>query len=376
MIHQHSRNSSKGKSSRGRSVSDRVAAVRGRRQLSLDLGVCGGSDPAISNSGVKTQMSDLLGIRGVEVGIDWLAFSFPRQVMGEVMSLVRASWWRAEFQADTDQDVRPFRGYNCCLLFKPGILFSWHENRRDAHVNISGVPMSYINAAEATQFVRAMVELGANCTRIDVRADDYTRSVTPQDMDAWVRDGQLCGFRKAKYVDDYEGGVTFYAGRRGRNGCGKFFRCYDKFAESNGKKNCIRHEVEFSQHKSRTIAHEIASGSPGGGLQRLANYLFGLVIGALDFRVGRRCRSKNERLRNEKWEDFCHGSMGHVPACPKPIKKDGFNVSAFVHQWGKKLDELTDEDPCENKLRKVVRMAVNDGRRRRKKSFKGFAEVA
>jgi hypothetical protein len=122
-------------------------------------------------------------------------------------------------------------------------------------VSISGNPLDGLAWPEFIGLWELLVSLGIKWTRIDVAFDDYWGLVDVERFKASAKAGEIVHFRSfdahdgwktsaGKCVPDNQG-LTM--GNRGKKGCGKFARVYNKELESKGLVTSTRIEVEFTK---------------------------------------------------------------------------------------------------------------------------------
>jgi len=110
-------------------------------------------------------------------------------------------------------------------------------------------------------------------------------------------------------------GETIYFGTRGKNGGGKFLRCYGKDLESDGEIDSIRCEVEFSKERACEVFFHLAR-SPS--LKDFATNIAMFIGGAIDF-IERGDNGKFNKLdRLAFWEQILHHLGAANVRNPKP----------------------------------------------------------
>ncbi len=138
---------------------------------------------------------------------------------------------------------------------------------------------------------------GGHATRIDLALDDWWRVVTPGDVSAAIDAGQLVSH--AKRADDLRqlrggDGESVYIGSRTSR---VMLRVYDKRAESHGKHDSIRWELELKQEAAERAAYPVAIKSWG---PLFSSYMRRFV----DFRdPGSNARARR-RTRLAWWEEI------------------------------------------------------------------------
>lgn len=394
MIHQDSKRQAsrtQKDSNKGVNQSDRAKGVT---QLSLGGIENGSGNTPLSNSGVKPDNPGISstsgvtffvpgenrevvaweGVRKVDVNIDYAGFTVPFTLFQLVIELLR-KWWNPHGFQPSKGRCYPLGFYTDCILFEPGISLHWSQDRPEMLVNISGGAAGWLNLSEWAFFIGEVLAIGSKFTRLDPKADDYSRFITPRDVFDWWEAGYMCGFHygskngKPKVNGGKDPGSieSVAIGRRGSAGSGKRYIVYDKFIESNGEKDCIRHEVAFYGHKAQALAEAIAimpDAKTAGHPMQLAQTVFNYIIGAIDWREGSRNEAKSRRKQIAKWAEFVKGSIPIIPKCPKPVRKEEAWKGTLEHQYGRKIAELDAQDPTGMACRMFLKRVIESGYRR------------
>lgn len=138
----------------------------------------------------------------------------------------------------------------------------------------------------------------ARITRIDLSLDDYTRSLSPHDLISAYGLKQHHGFDRGRiYGDmnllaDLSEGWTLGLGSRTSD---KYYRYYNKEAESQGQTKSWRLELEAKGRLARGIFERLRH---LGSTAILEKSILDIITGGLDFRIG-----------NEK-------NLDRMPRCP------------------------------------------------------------
>ncbi len=109
-------------------------------------------------------------------------------------------------------------------------------------------------------------------------------------------------------------GETVYFGARGKDGAGKFLRCYGKDLESKGEVDSIRWEVEFSKERANIVFFQLAM-SPD--ITGFATNLAMFIGGAIDF-IECNGNRRDTRDRLAFWEQILDALGAAVVRNPKP----------------------------------------------------------
>jgi DNA relaxase NicK len=140
----------------------------------------------------------------------------------------------------------------------------------------------------------------AHCTRLDIKVDDYKRSLCVSKIRSAIALGQFSGFKNRKFVEsvnDKFHGWTFYLGSRKAD---KFIRIYDKYAESKGLHDCIRYEVEYKSISANEIFSRYVHTD---GYQEKQDLLSAIVAGSCSF-IDKKDKNLNRGELLDWWSDF------------------------------------------------------------------------
>lgn len=323
------------------------------------------SSPPSSNRGGKPETI-------VSAAIDWLAFTISGDFRNDCWEIV-SRYYPLELSA---KNPVPCRGYREVVEFQDGPKMSFSQDRPEIHLQFSGRIMGRLSLGHQISIIRDFSQLGAKCTRIDLRLDDSRQLVTPAHMVQWSREGYLCMFRRWEPKESFSGtqslGLTFYGGRRGDKGSGCYFRCYEWHIDKHGNKtdgkhpetgstDFVRYECEFSQHKSTAVCSILAGVF---GLEDIFQKIREIILGSIDFRSGDSSREGyRDRSRIPLWAAYADGIFPYKFQKPVRPKPSGFPVDAFARQWGGKLAELLQSGGF-SAFSKTLLYSVNDGVRR------------
>lgn len=192
-------------------------------------------------------------------GVHWLRNSFDYKQLEDVKKSV------STFFGDSEINYRGILSYSTRHIWPSGVSLCFDEDpelRQRAHrdritLDVPGSACDELSEADLLLFMEYVQKLNGSCSRIDVFFDDYNRTVSLNQLRKVIDKRDFSMFRLASKNETIDrtkkenGGKTYDAvsfGRRGSAGGGKYFRIYDKNLESSGKENCIRWEMEFTQH--------------------------------------------------------------------------------------------------------------------------------
>lgn len=197
-------------------------------------------------------------------GVHWLRNSFDYKQLKEVKKMVSTFFGVCEIC------YRGILSYSTRFVWPSGVSLCFDEDpelRERAHRNritldIPGSACDELSEADLLLLIEYIWKLKGSCSRIDVFFDDYNHTVSLAQLRDVIDKRDFAYFRlssKNETIDRTKkenGGKTYDAvtfGRRGSKGGGKYFRIYDKNLESKGKENCIRWEMEFTQHHATEV---------------------------------------------------------------------------------------------------------------------------
>jgi hypothetical protein len=327
-------------------------------QLNLDF------NPLVSNRGGVPDLE-------ADVGVDWLSYTVSGDLQSECWEIISRFY---PLELSVKKPV-PSMGYRQVTEFQDGPKVSYSEDRPEIHIQFSGQVISMLSLGRQFSIIREFLNLGAKCTRIDLRFDDFRQLVTPAEMFGWAKQGFLCRFKRWQPIESFSGvrslGLTFTAGKRGKLGSGCYFRCYEwhfNKAEKkvNGKNpetsqtDCIRFESVYSQHKSQQVCSRLAGES---GLENVYRVICEIILGSIDFRSGTTSQGYRDRPRLPVWENYTQGIPPYKFVAPKRVVARDFPVSAFARQWGGKIAEFLQSQGF-SAVSNAFSFAIADGVRR------------
>lgn len=230
--------------------------------------------------------------KGNPTGVHWLRNSFDFKSLDSVMAMV------CSFFGVCEICYNGILSYTARYVWQSGVSLCFDEDpeiRQKSHrdritLDVPGSACEELTAPDLLLLMQYIRELDDKCTRIDVFFDDYERVVSLEELRTAIDKHDFSDFRIASKNQTLDrtkkrnGGVTYDAvsfGRRGSAGAGKYLRIYDKNLESKGEENCIRWEVEFTQHYADKV-FKILSGADGN-LEVFAIACGALIGGCMKF---------------------------------------------------------------------------------------------
>lgn len=224
------------------------------------------------------------------------------------------------------------------LEFSCGVLIAFdHDLKSRPAFRVPAKGCEFLTATQQRNLIALLLLCGGNFSRLDATSDDYERSILPSTVFRIARDQNIAKFkwqltelRVGKVGYKGRSGDTFYAGRRGSLGSGRYLRVYDKSVESKGEIDAIRWEIEFSDEPANQAARHLAAcNSDASYLQRLAD----LVASSVDF-IDRGKGDKNlSRCPRLPWWDALLSRMGKVIAF---IRHRTHSTFATRREWFEK----------------------------------------
>lgn len=249
------------------------------------------NNPPLCNTGGKVAEPDkpasgivascLDGPSPAMVGVDTFTFSFPESIRLDVVNLVSETLGTS--------GIYPGRvpHYDQCIGWQTGAKLAWSEGRTDACLQIKGQDIAYMGPESAMCLLQRLHHRGGKCTRLDIKADDFSRRVVLIDEAhaAGATNRVVSGRRYLPIRPIKRGkviGDTATFGMRGKLGSGIYVRIYDKKLESEGEVDCIRFEAEFSAKASdAAVKYWLGKAKT---LEEFMTQCAGLLAECIDFR--------------------------------------------------------------------------------------------
>lgn len=184
-----------------------------------------------------------------------------------------------------------------------GTTLAWYESSPDVYTvrfTMAGTACSIMGGDEVYLlccFTREVFK--ARCTRIDIQVTDKLGKIQINDVVNAVEAGKYCGFFDYSIINSkrgkYKGTTVYFGSRNGQ----KFGRLYDKFAESRGREDGIRYEVEFKESLADEAYRAYSSSANSARLATLSVLLKGA------FRLCERVsRNMYECPTLDFWQEF------------------------------------------------------------------------
>lgn len=261
---------------------------------------------------------DPVDANGVRFGIDWMAFTVkrcPRAQLVQILWQVLGDEWKVWEVMRSGDGWERCRGPHGSLME-----VQWREGW--VHVQIKGRGCRAVGV-DALLWLHdvlfAKVGDGYRVKRVDLAWDDYQKRLTPKEFRErfWdvaakqKRPEVLCRARGGHLREDdsVRGGGSYQVGERLSD---RMLRVYDKAAQSGGKVDAIRFELEC---KNRVAVHAMAAMAAAGGNRSAA--ALRMLVGFVDFREVADGLPPQKRRRCAWWEELVADARRAVVGAPE-----------------------------------------------------------
>jgi len=258
----------------------------------------------VSNTGVKWTKDEIKPV--FEVGIDWIAGTTNEARSTELMAEL-GQFFTDEF-VDQERGIGFYQeSYRSTLGIVVG-LKPRGTGRDDCYFSIPGSVVGAIAHEKIHELIKLLIcEYDFHFSRMDLKLDDYSKTITPELAYTAYQDGNIAGFKAHHWHSsgsEAKGiGRTLELGRRGKKGSGKFMRIYDKTVESKGEIDATRIELELSQESAKSVATLFAA-VPS---EDIAKYIFDIITSSVDF-IARDASERLDRaIRLDWWAVIADG---------------------------------------------------------------------
>ena len=163
-------------------------------------------------------------------------------------------------------------------------------------ITLSGTPLSRLDPPALEMLLTGLSSLGFKATRLDLKLDDFTKTVTPELAFQAAEMGNTKGFRRYRRTQSDDGGYTFYGGSRGSDRGGKYLRIYIKSVESGGEIDATRIDGELSSDK----AHEAFDRLTMAPLKMWPRFVVSVIAGCYNF-LDRSVSPRADRCPQLSW---------------------------------------------------------------------------
>lgn len=241
---------------------------------------------------------------GKGIGIDWLAGTFERSVR-EADEAKRLAF-------SVSGGRLPFHGWLPSGGGRHGWRYVWtgpagaqlwtDHPTYGAHLSLPGQACELLGLKALLSVASAL----EHSSRIDLRLDDYRHRQTPQELLERLRNKDPGVVTKARNPARYSGdlgtgGLTVYVGSTASD---RQLRCYDKRAESGGKVDSIRWELQTRRGASEAVRRDLVQANYD--LIKVGEIVCGTLRGFITFRTpgeGVHKDYKGSREHLEQWQD-------------------------------------------------------------------------
>lgn len=255
-----------------------------RDSKALGVSSCLSLTPA-SNTGLIPQ-------NGFETSIDTVTVVFRKIATGKGAMDIKALL-ESTFSEKIDFDVnrptfmmRHWDGSSSASL--RGTMLHWKAPKEYGYgalrVHLPGKALAGVPSSDITAFFKYMHEVyQADCTRLDIAADDYGVRDYLLDVEAAALQKNYVGVRSHRVITSgglgAPDGKTIYFGSKASD---MQLRVYDKAVESNGVKQCIRWELQLRRCKAYAVFEKLLS-LPSEEPGDLSSLIGGYISGAVRF---------------------------------------------------------------------------------------------
>lgn len=264
----------------------------------------------------------LRGCNSQEVGPHWLRISTARQYLQAVRAYCNI------YFGESVENDRGYNSFDAQYYWPNGVSLSYDSSWEKAEskhnglvsLDIPGLVLDDMEPESLRMFFLGLRKFEPKATRLDIYFDDFQRLITPSSLQKIIKKNDFTGFRKGGNIQICKSGRLIHDeadfGSRGKQGSGKYVRIYDKSLESDGSKDAIRYEIEFTkEHANKAFDLLSQMGSP----ESMAQVCGELVVGAITF-IKRTGEKNIGRLKVYKFWERIKKRLGSV-VIRVPIKR-------------------------------------------------------
>ncbi len=292
------------------------------------------------------------------VGVDWLAFTVKGQGVDDVKGLL--SGYLAGDFVDLEHGGKR---YQRMAVGTGGAKVYWSPGRDDVHVEMPGRAVGSLSEAQLRGLLLVAGTLG-KATRVDLCADDFAHVVQPRHVyDAAASAVTHTDRDKWEMWESREGGATCYIGSRSSR---QFLRVYNKAAQSGGRTDSIRWELEFKKDAAEFVSRRLVREDWGA-------IFCEHLVQVVDFR-DRVPGKRGDRTRRVGWFEAIVGDAAKARMrLPQPVQTLEGTKAWMKQQMGPTLSIIVEADGGD--LDYVMEL-LQDGRKRQKPRHRALlAEV-
>lgn len=266
-----------------------------------------------------------------------------------------------------------------------GSKFGWHPRQDggfDVWVSVPGKVLARVDSLLHFRIFRHLYSCyGFTPTRLDIALDDYAKTLPFETLVEALHQGNYVRFQ------DYNIHQNF--GRKGGRGwtinlgsrkSDKYYRYYDKSAESDGEIDAYRLEVELKDYKAKQvwkILMQLAGKDETQNLQLYHEMLKEVVIGGIDFRDLGADSNTTRCPRLAWWEEFVeyvNSSGGIQLGTPKRVSSLHKTVNWIKTQVETSIAMLRDVLGA-SQFHQFMRDSIDSGRLRYTKNHLAMLQL-
>ena len=251
-----------------------------------------------SNSHLPPKKAPLLSVK-----IDWITVMVPLSDDDFISKLLNrvSSDFNCDFESFPDKGRYIGRQFHHHARGSRGSLIAWNlagESDDDLNgscrISLNAQTIDGADQLISCLFIYDVVHTwDGHCSRCDIAIDDHNKSVAPWDVLQAYSDGNYGRFRSMGLASSMKlgqsEGWTIYMGSRQSE---SMLRYYDKDAESDGKVESYRWEVELKGQKAAEFAANLCAIPSSELPELLPKYLGAIVFGQIEF-IHRESGDKN-----------------------------------------------------------------------------------
>jgi len=262
-------------------------------------------------------------VEGVQLSLDWLSVTFrptPDNLLDVAQVQLAASLAMGCESGDWVELEHGTHGYQLAMLGPGGArLESGAPGRDDFHLSMPGKACQVAGGERMQGLLRYVVAHQGRPTRLDLAMDDYQRTVSPAAFQGAVQGPDVVTHAKRwrGIVGGTVGegsqptGATCYLGAPASR---VQLRVYDKGLESQGERDCIRHELQLRDEPAQAVLQELAGGRAWGRV--FASHLVRFV----DFRARDSHSEVEKRVRVPWFAELVGMAQKALAYLPAPVR--------------------------------------------------------
>lgn len=272
----------------------------------------------LSNTGSNSQklQNTSLGVR-----VDWLQGTIRFDSLAELHDIIEfiEGYIKEKFVLHPDRGR--FVGkqwFNAAQGVAGGCLVLYNlpdqesDGRGHAFLSFPAAALSSMDARDVWRMASGLVGLGVKnpwrfkATRIDIALDDYSKSITFEQVNEAARKKNYTGFRKSPVVHHtyQKGKIAGFTIVYGTRASDRLLRFYDKEFESKGRIKSNRWELELHDELAQKALADWLAIEPENFEEYSPKLLAGMVVGTIDFVKRGYDKNVTRMPRLEWWATF------------------------------------------------------------------------